>query len=62
MKRRIEFNQLQPYRQEVHMQPIVKSITITLLLLVLATGAWGVGSQTINYQGYLRNTAGAPVP
>jgi len=43
------------------MQPIVKSITITLLLLVLATGAWGVGSQTINYQGYLRNTAGTPL-
>jgi hypothetical protein len=43
------------------MQPIVKSIIITLLLLVLTTMAWGALPQTINYQGYLRSTDGTPV-
>jgi hypothetical protein len=43
------------------MKRVVSSITITLLFLALATLAWGALPQTINYQGYLKNTDGTPV-
>lgn len=43
------------------MQRIGRCAIITLLLLALVTGAWGDLHQTINYQGYLCNTAGTPV-
>jgi hypothetical protein len=43
------------------MHRFISSITITLLLLALATGAGATILQTINYQGYLSATDGTPV-
>jgi hypothetical protein len=43
------------------MQRIGTGIITTLLLLVFVTGAWGALPQTINYQGYLKNSDGTPV-
>ncbi len=43
------------------MQRIGRCTIITLLLLAIAALAWGALPQTINYQGYLRNTDGTPV-
>jgi hypothetical protein len=44
------------------MQRIGRCSIISLLLLVCVTMAWAALPQTINYQGYLKNTtSGAPV-
>jgi hypothetical protein len=43
------------------MQRIRTGIITTLLLVACVTGAWAALPQTINYQGYLKNTNGTPV-
>jgi hypothetical protein len=43
------------------MQRVVTGVITTLLLLIFVNGALATLPQTINYQGYLKNTDGTPV-
>jgi YVTN family beta-propeller protein len=43
------------------MRVISKGIITVIVLLLFAALAWGAIPQTINYQGYLKNTDGTPV-